>query len=98
MLFLGTWEAIDTSEEGQRRLNDICRNWKRPDDADFRGFYAFADSVDGCALIDVPDFQTLARTIAPFTPWLSFTSRPLVPIEEAVGISNEAFAPWDSVS
>jgi hypothetical protein len=98
MLFLGTREAIDASEDGQRRLNDIFRNWKHPDDADFRRFYAFADSVDGCALMDVPDFQTLARTIAPFTPWLRFTSRPLVPIEEAVGISNEAFASCDSVS
>jgi len=39
----------------------------------------------------------LARTTAPFVPWLTFTASPIVPIEEAAAIGAEANAFRDSV-
>jgi hypothetical protein len=40
----------------------------------------------------------VARTTAPFTPWLRFTVTPIVPIEEGTGIAMEGVAFRDSVA
>ena len=44
------------------------------------------------AVIEAADAATLARTMAPWTAWLSFEVRPILPIEEAARISGEALA------
>ena len=41
------------------------------------------------AIIEVDSAATLARTVAPFTPWLRFTATPIHPIEESAGIAGE---------
>ena len=97
MLFLVTWDFIDTSEEGQRRSLSVFQNWKPPAGAEFKGFYAYGDSMGGCAIIEVDTAATLARTTASWTPWLAFTVRPIYPVEESVPISLEALAFLDSV-
>ncbi len=97
MLFLVTWDFVDTSEEGQRRSLSVFKNWQPPAGADFQGFYAFADMSGGAALIEADSAQTLARTTAPWTPWLAFTVRPIFPIEESIAISDEAAAFLDSI-
>jgi hypothetical protein len=97
MLFLVTWEPLDSSEEAQRRVNALFMNWKRPEQANFIGFYSYADRPGGAAVLDVPDHATLARATANFTPYLSFDARPLLSIDEGVGIGMEAMAYWDSV-
>ncbi len=40
---------------------------------------------------------TLARTTSPWTPWLSFTVTPILPIEESSAIGGEGVAFRDSV-
>ena len=42
--------------------------------------------------------QTIARGIAPSTPWPRFHATPILPIEEAAGIGGEAIAFRDSVT
>jgi Protein of unknown function (DUF3303) len=98
MLFHTSWEFVDTREEGQRRSLAVFSKWQPPAGAEFKGFYGFADGGGGTALIDVDSAATLARTTAPWTPWLSFTATPIVPIEEASAISGEAVAFRDSVA
>jgi hypothetical protein len=49
------------------------------------------------ALIEADSAETVARTTAPWTPWLRFTVTPVVPIEESTTIANEAVAFRDSV-
>jgi hypothetical protein len=51
----------------------------------------------GIAVIEVDSAATLARTTAPWTPWLRFTVTPIIPIEESAGIAGEAVAFRDSV-
>ena len=98
MLFHVTWEFIDTSEEGHRRSLAVFSKWQRLAGAEFKGFYGFADGGGGVALIEADSAAALARTTAPWTPWLRFTTTPIVPIEESVAIAGEAVGFRDSVS
>jgi hypothetical protein len=97
MLFHVSWAFIDTSEEGSRRSLAVFANWQPPAGAEFKGFYGFADGGGGVALIEADSAAALARTTAPWTPWLRFTATPIVPIEESAGIGGEAVAFRDSL-
>lgn len=97
MLFHVMWEFVDTTEEGERRSLEVFAQWQPPAEAQFQGFYAFADNTGGVALVEVDSAATLTRTTAPWTPWLRFTATPIVPIEESTAINNEAVAFRDSV-
>ena len=92
MLFLVTWEFADASEAGSKRSLGVFQQWKPAAGAEFKGFYGFADGSGGVAVIEVDSHATLARVTAPFTPWLRFTARPLLPIEESAAIAGEALA------
>jgi hypothetical protein len=98
MLFHVTWEFTDTSEEGERRSLAVFEKWQPPAGAEFKGFYGFTDNRGGVALIEVDSAETLARTSAPWTPWLRFTATPIIPIEDATQIAGEAVGFRDSVS
>ena len=97
MLFHVSWKFIDTTEEGQRRSLAVFAKWQPPAGAQFQGFYGFATGGGGVALIEADSAATLAKTTAPWTPWLQFTATPIVPIEDASAISNEAVGFRDSV-
>jgi hypothetical protein len=97
MLFHVTWEFVDTSEEGEKRSLEVFANWQPPAGAEFRGFYAFADNSGGVAIIEVDSLATLARTTAPFSPWLHFAATPILPIEESAAIAGEASAFRDGI-
>lgn len=97
MLFHVTWQFTDQSEESERRSLAVFSQWQPPAGAQFQGFYGFADGSGGCAIIEIDSAATLARTTAPWTPWLSFTVTPILPIEESSGIGAEAVAFRDSV-
>jgi hypothetical protein len=90
MLFHVTWEFTDESEDSQQRSLQVFSKWQPPAGAEFKGFYGFADNSGGVAIIEVDSFATLARTTAPFTPWMRFTALPILPIEESAAIGGEA--------
>ncbi len=98
MLFHVTWELVDSSEEGEKRSLDVFANWQPPVGAEFRGFYGYADGSGGIAIIEVDSLATLAKTTAPFVPWLHFTATPILPIEELAAIAGEAIAFRESIS
>lgn len=98
MLFHVVWDYVDTSEEGTRRSLEVFAKWQPPAGAEFKGFYGCADGTGGVALIEADSAATLARTTAPWTPWLRFTVTPIVAIEESTVINGEAIAFRDSVA
>jgi Protein of unknown function (DUF3303) len=98
VLFHVTWEFIDATEEGQRRSLKVFSGWQPPEGAEFIGFYGFADGGGGVAIIEADSAATLARTTAPWTPWLRFTSTPIVPVEESAAIAGEGVQYRDSVN
>src|ERR1051326_4791697 len=98
MLFHVIWNFVDTTEEGNRRSLAVFEQWQPPAGAEFQGFYGFADGSGGVAIIEADSAATLARTTAPWTPWLRFDATPIVPIEESAGIAGEAVGFRASVS
>jgi hypothetical protein len=97
VLFHVIWEFTDQSEEGEHRSLDVFAAWQPPEGAEFQGFYSFADASGGVAIVEVDSAATLAKTTAPFGSWMRFTTTPIVPIEESIGIANEALAWRDAV-
>ena len=98
MLFHVTWEFTDTNEESVKRSIAVFSQWQPPAGAEFKGFYGFSDGTGGVAIVEVDSAATLSRTVAPWIPWLRFEATPIVPIEEATQINNEAVAFRDAVS
>ena len=97
MLFLVTWDSIDTSEESARRSLEVFSKWQPPAGVEFKGFYSYAEGNGGAAIIEATSAAALTRSMATFIPWLSFDSRAILPIEEWAAISGEAVAFRDSV-
>ncbi len=97
MLFHVTWQFTDQTEEAEKRSNQVFAQWQPPAEAQFQGFFGFADGSGGVAIIEADSAQTLLRVVAPWTPWLSFEATPIIPVEEAVAIADEAIAFRDSV-
>ncbi len=97
MLFHVTWQFRDSTEAGSRRSLQVFSNWQPPAGADFQGFFGFADGTGGVALIEVDSAETLARTTAPWVPWLSFVATPILPIDSSTAIAGEAVEFRDSV-
>jgi uncharacterized protein DUF3303 len=98
VLFHVTWDFVDTSEEGVARSLAVFQNWQPPAGADFKGFYGLADGSGGVAIIEVDSLETLARTTAPFTPWLHFTATPILPVQDSARIAGEGLAFINSVT
>jgi hypothetical protein len=98
LLFHVTWEFTDTSEAGVRRSLAVFSKWQPPAGAEFKGFYGYADSTGGVAILEVDSHETLERTTAPWVPWIRFTANAITPIEESTLIANEALAFRDSIS
>jgi hypothetical protein len=93
MLFHIYWQFKENnSEEDQKRVLELLKAWKPPAEAEFKGFYALADNSGGVAIVEIDSAATLARTTAPFTAWMKFTTTPIVTVEEAMGINGEAHA------
>ncbi len=92
MLFHVSWDFIDTTEAGTSRSLKVLAGWQPPAGAEFKGFYGYADGAGGVAIIEADSVATLARTTAPWTPWLRFKVTPILPIEESSAIAGEAVA------
>src|SRR6266487_918027 len=97
VLFHTTWEFTDTSEEAIRRNLAFFSQWKPPEGFEFKGFWGFADGSGGVAIVEADSAATLARATAPFTPWLRFTTSPILPVEESAAIASEAIGLRDSI-
>ena len=89
MLFMVSWDFIDTSEAGDKRSLEVFGRWQPPEGADFQAFYGFADNSGGVAIIEVDSAATLARTTAPIRALAALRQRkPILPIEESAAIAQ----------
>ena len=96
MLFHVTWDFVDTSETNQKRSLQLFSKWQ-PGPGGFQAFYGFADGGGGVALIEASSAADLAKTMAPWTPFLKFTTRVVLPIQESSEISGAAAAWRDTI-
>ena len=91
MLFHVTWDFHDHSEAVAKRLLELFSKWK-PGPGHFQAFYGFADGRGGVALLEAGSAADLAKTLAPWAPFLAFHARVILPIQEASQITGEAVA------
>lgn len=98
MLFHVTWKFVNITEDSERRHFDVFNQWQPPAELEFKAFYNFADNSGGVAIVEFDDPTTLARTTAPWMPWLRFAATPIVPVPETIAIRGEAVAFRESVS
>jgi hypothetical protein len=96
MLFHVSWEFIDPSEAASKRSLHLFSKWQ-PGPGKFEAFFGFADGGGGVALVEAANAADLAKTVAPWTPFLKFTARAVLPIQEASQINGAAAAWRDSV-
>jgi uncharacterized protein DUF3303 len=92
VLFHTTWEFTDTGEQAIQRNLAFFSQWKPPDGFEFKGFWGYADGSGGVAIVETDSAATIAKATAPCTPWLRFSTTPILPIEEASPIAGEAAA------
>jgi hypothetical protein len=90
MLFHISWEFTERSEASQRRALDLFARWQSP--VELREFHGYADGGGGMAIVETDSAATLAQITAPWTPWLRYTVRVLVPVAEVVPLMEEAAA------
>lgn len=98
MLFHTTWEFKDNSEEEIQRNLAFFSQWKPPEGFEIKGFYGFADGSGGVSIVEADSAATIARAASAFTPWLRFTTTPILPVEESAAIASEAAAARASFS
>ena len=90
MRFLVTWQVHGSSEADAARILALFAKWKPP--VELRDWSGFADGSGGMAIVDTDDVEVLSAVSAPWSPWLSFTMRPLAPIERTAAVLAEARA------
>jgi hypothetical protein len=92
MLFMVMWEFIDTSEAGEKKSLEVFSRWQPPEGTDFQAFYGFADLSGGVAIVEAETLAALSQAAAPFVPWLRFTAKPILPVEESAAIAGAGIA------
>jgi len=93
MLFHVEWEFTDRSEEGVKRSLEVFSRWQPPEGTDFsQAFYGYADGSGGFALVESDSAAALAQATAPFAPWLDFTAKVVLPIQDSAAIAGSGIA------
>lgn len=95
MRFLVEWQLRDPSEADFARILALFSKWDPP--VELREWSGYADGTGGMALVDTDDADVLARVTAPWTPWLTFTTRALQPIQQTAVVLSEAAAFRESI-
>jgi hypothetical protein len=96
MRFLITWGLRNPSEANQARLLSLLAKWQPP--LDLHEWSGFADGTGGMCIAETDDVNVLAAATAPWAPYLEFTIRPIVPLEQSAAALSDAAGFWSSVT
>jgi hypothetical protein len=88
MRFLITWTSTSGSEADQARILNLFAKWQPP--VELHEWSGFADGAGGMAIAETDDVELLVRVTTPWTPWLEFTVRPLLPIQQTAAALADA--------
>jgi Domain of unknown function (DUF3303) len=95
MRFLITWSMVGGSEVEQARILALFGAWTPP--IELTEWSGFADGDGGMCIAETDDAERLAAVTAPWTPWLRFTVRPLLPIQQTAEVMSAAAGFWTTV-
>lgn len=98
MLFAITWtNRAGATEEGEKRMMKLFKNWQPPAGFDFKGFYDYADATGGVAIAECNSAEAILETTAPWAMFFNFSVRPIVSTDKSPAIFDKAFAWRDSI-
>jgi len=98
MLFAITWtNRAGATEETDKRILQLFEKWQPPAGLDFKGFYDYADGNGGIAIIEASSAEVILEATAPWSTYLNFTIRPIVPTDKSPAILAKAMAWRDSI-
>jgi uncharacterized protein DUF3303 len=97
MLFVALWENRPGTEASDKRILNLFTNWRPPAGVEFKGFYDYADSSGGVAIVEASSAEAILETTAPWGAFLRFTVRPIVPSDKSSAIYAKAIAWRDSI-
>jgi hypothetical protein len=85
----------DGNEDRDARTLKLLSAWKPPAGFEFKGWYDYADGSGGVAIVESQTAEVLLEAIAPWALFLSFSVKPVVPIEKSTPIF-ERMSAWRS--
>ena len=98
MLFAVSYTAQPHGNEARdKRTFALLAAWKPPAGFDMRGWYDYADGSGGIAIVDVPSAEVLLEALAPWSSFLVFAVKPLVPVETSTPIFQRGITWRESV-
>jgi Protein of unknown function (DUF3303) len=78
------------AEVASRRALDVFSKWTPPDGVTFHQFLARLDTEGGYAVVETDDARLVAEAPAKFAPWFDFDITPVLDMDTAVPITQEA--------
>jgi Domain of unknown function (DUF3303) len=98
MLFAITWvNRAGATEETDKRVHALFKAWQPPAGLDFKGFYDYADGEGGIAIAEASSAEVILEASAPWSTYLRFTIRPIVPTDKSPAILEKAIKWRDSI-
>lgn len=85
------------TEERDKRVVKLFKNWEAPNKVEFKGFWEYADCTGGICIVEAESAELLLETTAPWAAFLEFRMHPLVPIEKSTPIMEKAQTWRDSI-
>ena len=89
-------EGAAGQEDLGRRLMDVYSKWT-PAAGNILQFLSRVDGQGGLSIVETDNVLEIMRDTAKFSTWLKFTVTPVVDIQDAVPVFNEALDFLDSV-
>lgn len=87
----------DANEDRDRRTTKLLAAWRPPAGFDMKGWYDYADGSGGVAIVDVVSADVLLEGLAPWSTFIDFSAKPIVPVEKSTPIFEKGIAWRDSI-
>jgi len=98
MLFAVTWVPTSGgSEDRDKRTLKLFTNWRPPAGVEFKAFYDYADNNGGIAIVESDSAEALLESVAPWSAFFAFTTRPVVAAEKATPIYQKTNSWRDTI-
>ena len=82
-------DGLAGDEAAPRRLLDVFSKWT-PAAADIQQMLSRVDNQGGLSIVETDNVLDIMRDVTKFSAWLKFTVTPVVDIQDAVPVFNEA--------
>jgi len=97
MKYVITWTNRDQTPDDSKRLLAAFAAWK-PAASNILQFVSRVDNGGGLSIVETDDPANLLRDTSKFSAWLDFTIYPVIDVQDAVPVFNEALEFLDGVS